>query len=86
MISSDFNELLKMSSFKHQFLYKKYEGPVYGAIQGKTSLYCATDDKCKKFYGGDGVIKFEEIYDFYGYYLQGDTLMFHTKHADLMDQ
>ena len=37
-IPSDFNELLKISSFKRlslRFLYKEYEDPVYGPVLGK---------------------------------------------------
>ena len=87
-IPSDFNELLKISSFKRQFLrflYKEYEDPVYGAILGKKVFYCAIGNECKKLYGEDGVVKFKEIYDLYGCYLEGDTnIMFHTKHADVI--
>ena len=53
---------------------------------GKKIFYCAIINECKKFYSEDGVLKFEEIYDLYGYHLEGDTrVMFHTKHADLID-
>ena len=66
-IPSDFNELLKISSFQRQllcFFYKEHEDPVYGAILSKNVFYCAIDSECKKFYSDDGVLKFEEIYGF----------------------
>ena len=67
-------------------MYKEYEDPVYGSILGKKVFYCATDNECKKLYSEDGVLKFEEIYDLYGYHLECDTrVMFHAKHADLID-
>ena len=88
-IPSDLNELLKISSFKHQllhFLYKEYEDPVYCTIMGKKVFYCTTDNECRKFYSKDGVLKFEEIVDLYGYHLKRDThVIFHMKHADLID-
>ena len=85
-IPSDFNELLKVSSFKCQllrFLYKEYEDSVYDAILCKKVFYCTIGNACKKLYNKDGVLKFEEIYDLYGYNLEGYTrVMFHTKHTD----
>ena len=69
-----------------RFLYGEYEDPVYGAILGKNVFYCAIDNECKKFYSEDGVLKFEEINDLYGYHHKGDTrIIFHRKHADLID-
>ena len=44
-IPSDFNELLKISSFKSdllRFLFKKCEDPVHSAILEKKIFYCAT--------------------------------------------
>ena len=52
----------------------------------KKVFYCAIDNECRKFYSEDGVLKFEEIYDLYGYDLERDThVTFHTRHADLID-
>ena len=85
-IPSDFNELLKISSFKRELLHFFYEDPVYGVILGKKVCYCATDNEFKKFYSDGGVLKSEGIYDFYGYHLEDDTrVMFHTIHAGLID-
>ena len=53
---------------------------------GKKVFYCAIDIECNKFYSEDGLLKFEEIYHLYGYHLKSDTrVMFHTKHADLIN-
>ena len=53
---------------------------------GKKVFYSIIDNECKEFYSEDGVLKFEETYDLYGYHLEGDTrVMFHTKHANLID-
>ena len=72
--SSYLNELLKISSFKRyllRFLYKEYEDSVYGAIIGKKVFYFAKDIECKKFYSEEGLLKFKEIYNLYGYHLKG---------------
>ena len=62
-IQSDFNELLKISSFKRQllrFLCKEYRDRASDAFLGKKVFYCAIDNACKKFYSEDGVLKFEK--------------------------
>ena len=88
-IPSVFNEMLQISCFKRQllrFLYKEYEDPVYWAVSRWKVFYCIIDNECRKFYSKDGVLKFEEIYNLYGYHLERDTrVMFHTKHAGLID-
>ena len=85
----DFNELLKISSFKRQllrFLNKDYEDPVYGVILGKKVFYCDIDNEYRTFHSENGVLKFEEIYDLYVYHPERDThIIFYTKHADLID-
>ena len=67
-------------------MYKEYKDPAYGAILDKKVFYCVIDNEFRELYSEDGVLKFEEIYDLYGYHLQGDTrVMFHMKHANLID-
>ena len=67
------------------FVKKKYKDPVYGAILGKKLFYYVIDNEFKKLYS-DGALKFEEIYNFYGYHLGVDTLaIFHTTHVESVD-
>ena len=47
------------------------------SVKDKTN-FCSIYQICsikgfQKFYSDDGVLKFEEIYDLYGYHLEGDT-------------
>ena len=78
-IPSDFNELLKISSFKRQLLrfwYVEYEAPVYGAILGRKVFYCATDNECKKYYSEDGLLMYELTPIDYGWkLLRGSNLL-----------
>ena len=85
-IPSNFNELLKISSFKSSFLdflMKEYENIEYASVIGEKEFYCSIDNKCTKFYFVEGSLKFETVPELFGDYLEGDTrVMFHAKHAD----
>lgn len=49
-------------------------------------FYYVIDNEFKKLYSEDGALKFEEIYNFYGYHLGVDTLaIFHTTHVESVD-
>ena len=84
-IPSNFNDLLKISSFKSSFvdfLMKEYEDIEYASVIGEKKFYCSTDNKCTKFYCVEGSLKFETIPELFGDHLEGDTrVMFHAKHA-----
>ena len=85
-ISSNFNELLNISSFKSSFLdflMKEYENSEYASVIGEKEFYCSIDIKCTKFYCMEGSLKFETIPELFGDHLEGDArVMFHAKHAD----
>ena len=52
-ISSNFNELLKISSFKSSFLdflIKEYDNIQYASATGEKDFCCSIDNKCAKFY------------------------------------
>ena len=85
-IPSNFNELLKISSFKSSFvdfLMKEYENIEYASVIGEKEFYCSIDNKYTKFYCVEGSWKFETIPELFGDHLQGDTrVIFHVKYAD----
>ena len=86
-IPSNLNDLLKISSFKSNFLdflMKEYENIEYASVIGEKEFYCSIDNKCAKLYCVEGSLKFETIPELFGNDLEGDTrgVMFHTKHAD----
>ena len=63
-IPCNFNELLKISSFKSSFLdflMKEYENIEYATTMGEKELYCSIDNKCTQFYCVEGSLKFETI-------------------------
>ena len=63
-IPRNFNELLKISSFKSSFLdflMKEYENIEYATMMGEKELYCSIDNKCTQFYCVEGSLKFETI-------------------------
>ena len=86
-IPSNFNELLKISSFKSSFLdflMKEYENIEYAFVIGEKEFYCSSDNKCTKFYCVEGSLKFETIPELFGDHLAGDArVMFHAKQADI---
>ena len=52
-IPSNFNELLKISSFKSSFLdflIKEYDNIQYASATGEKDFCCSVDKKCTKFY------------------------------------
>ena len=58
---SNFDELLKISSFKSNFLdflMKEYENIEYASVIGEKEFYCSIDNKCRKFYCVKGSLKF----------------------------
>ena len=62
-IPSNFNELLKISSFKSSFLdflMKEYENIEYVSMIEEKEFYCSIDNKCTKFYYVEGNIKFQK--------------------------
>ena len=84
---SNFNELLKISSFKSSFvdfLMKQYENIEYASMIGEKEFYCSIDNKYTKFYCVEGSLKFETIPELFGDHLAGDArVMFHAKQADI---
>ena len=85
-IPSNFNELLKISSFKSSFLdflMKEYEYIEYASVIGEKEFYCSIDNKCTKFYCVEGSLNFETIPELFGDHIEGDTrVMLHAKHED----
>ena len=83
---SNFDELLKISSFQSNFLdflMKEYENIEYASVIVEKEFYCSIDNKCTKFYCVKGPLKFETIPELFRDHLEGDTrLMSHAKHAD----
>ena len=68
-IPSNFNELLKISSFKSsflEFLMKEYENIEYACVMGEKVFYCSIDNICTKFYCVEGSLKFEAIPELFG--------------------
>ena len=88
-MSSDFDKLLKLSSFKKEllrFFFEKVEHPEYAPILDEKILYCAINNECKKLYSRNGVLKNERVPELYGNHLEGGTrLVFHAKNADTID-
>ena len=68
-IPSNFNKLLKISSFKSSFLYflmKEYENIEYTSVIGDKFLYCSIDNKYRNFYCVESSLKFETIPELFG--------------------
>ena len=86
---SDFDKLLKLSSFKEEllrFFFVEIEHLEYAPIIGEKVLYCAINNERKKLYCRNGILKNERVPELYRNHLERDTrVVCHAKNADTID-
>ena len=86
---SDFDKLLKLSSFKEEllrFFFVEIEHLEYAPIIGEKVLYCAINNERKKLYCRNDILKNERVPELYRNHLECDTrVVCHAKNADTID-